>query len=401
MYGIAAIAAAALIGCASAPTPQAPAAAASPAAVQSSNVGASAEERVPSVASSPKNLERLQALWDARSKGTSTDYPIGIGDLLQISVAGVDDFKERTVRVGSEGNIDLPLIGTIHAAGIPESQLRDNLAKALEKYMYDPQVDLFVKEYKSRQVAVVGAVRGPGLITLSGAGESILDVLTQAGGTTPEAADEVVIMPQVSSEGLKLQRVAQSMSGEEAEAGRPVSVANNGDPHAGPPANVLTVPPPKNAPTLEDLQKSVSNGPAVVIPLKATAMTGSAHYMNMPVEPGDIIVVPGGGNVMVTGWVYRPGYFTVGSGLTALGAVGSAGGAMYAADPSDATLMRSDGNGNKVAIPINLDKIAKGEDPDIPVRANDVIDVPYSDAKIGPYVVYNVLTRMAIPLPTF
>ena len=130
-------------------------------------------------------------------------------------------------------------------------------------------------------------------------------------------------------------------------------------------------------------------------------MTGSAHYMNMPVEPGDIIVVPGGGNVMVTGWVYRPGYFTVGSGLTALGAVGSAGGAMYAADPADATLMRSDGNGNKVAIPINLDKIAKGEDPDIPVRANDVIDVPYSDAKIGPYVVYNVLTRMAIPLPTF
>ncbi len=400
VYGFAAIAAAALIGCASAPTPQAPAAAASPAAVQSSNA-ASAENRVPSVASSPKNLERLQALWEARSKGTSTDYPIGIGDLLQISVAGVDDFKERTVRVGSEGNIDLPLIGTIHAAGIPESQLRDNLAKALEKYMYDPQVDLFVKEYKSRQVAVVGAVRGPGLITLSGAGESILDVLTQAGGTTPEAADEVVIMPQVSNEGLKLQRVAQSMSGSEAEAGRPVSVANNGDPHAGPPANVLTVPPPHDAPTLEDLQKSVSNGPAVVIPLKATAMTGSAHYMNMPVEPGDIIVVPGGGNVMVTGWVYRPGYFTVGSGLTALGAVGSAGGAMYAADPADATLMRSDGNGNKVAIPINLDKIAKGEDPDIPVRANDVIDVPYSDAKIGPYVVYNVLTRMAIPLPTF
>lgn len=402
VYGIAAIAAAALIGCASAPPPQAPAAAASPAAVQSSNVaGASAEDRVPSVASSPKNLERLQALWAARSQATSTDYPIGIGDLLQISVAGVDDFKERTVRVGSEGNIDLPLIGTIHAAGIPESQLRDNLAKALEKYMYDPQVDLFVKEYKSRQVAVVGAVRGPGLITLSGAGESILDVLTQAGGTTPEAADEVVIMPQVSNEGLKLQRVAQSMSGSEAEAGRPVSVANNGDPHAGPPANVLTVPPPHDAPTLEDLQKSVSNGPAVVIPLKATAMTGSAHYMNMPVEPGDIIVVPGGGNVMVTGWVYRPGYFTVGSGLTALGAVGSAGGAMYAADPADATLMRSDGNGNKVAIPINLDKIAKGEDPDIPVRANDVIDVPYSDAKIGPYVVYNVLTRMAIPLPTF
>lgn len=404
IYGVAAIGAVALIGCASAPVPQAapPVTAASPAEVQSPSAPvASAEDRVPSVASSPKNLERLQALWAARSQAGSTDYPIGIGDLLTITVPGVDELKERTVRVGSQGNIDLPLIGSIHAAGIPESELRDKLSKALEKYMYDPQVDLFVKEYKSRQVAVVGAVHAPGLITLSGAGESILDVLTQAGGVTADAADEVVILPQVSNEGLKLQRVALSMSAQDDEAGRPVSVANNGDPHAGPPANVLTVPPPKNAPTLEDLQKNVSNGPAVVIPLKATALTGSAHYMNMPVEPGDIVVVPGGGNVIVTGWVYRPGYFTVGSGLTALGAVGSAGGAMYAADPADATLMRSDGNGNKVAIPINLEKIAKGAEPDIPVRANDVIDVPYSDARIGPYVVYNVLTRMAIPLPTF
>ena len=121
----------------------------------------------------------------------------------------------------------------------------------------------------------------------------------------------------------------------------------------------------------------------------------------MPVEPGDIIVVPGGGNVMVTGWVYRPGFFSVGSGLTVLGAVGSAGGAMYASDTTSATLIRSDGSGNKVSIPVNLEKIATGEEADIPVRANDVIDVPYSDLRIGPYVVYNILTRMAVPLPTF
>jgi len=407
LYAIVAFAAAALIGCASAPPPRAapapapPQVAAAPADAGSPGAIPTAEEPVPSVANSPKNLERLQALWSERSQAISTDYPIGTGDVIQISVAGVDDFKDRTVRVGSEGNIDLPLVGSIHAAGLTESDLRDNLKTALEKYMYDPEVDLFVQDYKSRQVAVVGAVRAPGLITLSGTGESILDVITQAGGTTPEAADEVVIMPQVTGSALQMQRIAQSVAAPDAEAGRPVSVANNGDPHAGPPANVLSVPPPADAPTLDDLQKNVSNGPAVVIPLKATAMTGSAHFMNMPVEPGDIIVVPGGGNVMVTGWVYRPGYFQVGSGLTVLGAVGSAGGAMYAADPSDATLMRSDGNGNKIAIPVDLDKIAQGAAPDIPVRANDVIDVPYSDAKIGPYVVYNVLTRMAIPLPTF
>ncbi len=137
---------------------------------------------------------------------------------------------------------------------------------------------------------------------------------------------------------------------------------------------------------LAALEQEVSNGPAVIIPLK-TAMRGSAKYMNMPANPGDIIVVPGGGNVMVTGWVYKPGFFGVGSGLTVLGAVASAGGAMFAANTSEATLIRSDGAGNKVSLPVNLDKIATGEAPDIPVRANDVVDVPYSDLKIGPYVV--------------
>jgi polysaccharide biosynthesis/export protein len=400
LYVIAAIAGAILIGCASAPPPQAAAAPATAvsSAPASDGAVASAENRIPSVASSPKNLERLQALWVARSQGSSTDYPIGTGDVLQISVPGVDDFKERVVRVGSEGNIDLPLIGTVHAAGLPESDLRDALTKALDKYMYDPQVDLFVKEYKSREVAVVGAVRAPGLITLSGAGESILDVITQAGGTTPGAADEVVILPQVSTATLQLQRISQSVTSP-AEAGHPVSVAANKDSDDGASINSPTVPPPREAPTLEDLQNSVANGPAVVIPLKATAMTGSARFMNMPVEPGDIVVVPGGGNVMVTGWVYRPGFFQVGSGLTVLGAVGSAGGAMYAADEANATLMRSDANGNKVAIPVNLDQIATGAEPDISVRANDVIDVPYSYAKIGPYIVYNVLKGIAPTLP--
>jgi len=391
LYVITAIATAALIGCASAPPKASPPGATASAAVPS------AEQRVPNVANSPKNLERLQTLWTARSQAASTDYPIGTGDVLEISVPGVDDLKSRTVRVGSEGNIDLPLIGSIHAAGIPESELRDQLKTALEKFMYDPQVDLFVKEYKSRQVAVVGAVRTPGLVTLSGAGESILDVITQAGGTTPEAADEVVILPQVSIVGLQLQRVSQSVASP-AETGRRVGAVANKDPNADAP-NSPAAPPTQDAPTLQDLQNTVTNGPAVVIPLKATAMTGSARFMNMPVEPGDIVVVPGGGNVMVTGWVYRPGFFQVGSGLTVLGAVGSAGGAMYAADGADATLMRSDASGNKVAIPVNLDKIATGADPDIPVRANDIIDVPYSDARIGPYVVYNVFKGIAPTLP--
>jgi polysaccharide export outer membrane protein len=271
--------------------------------------------------------------------------------------------------------------------------------------MYNPQVDVFVKEYHSRQVAVVGAVHSPGLVVLTGGGESILDVLTQAGGLTPDAADEIVILPEVKGGGEKLKQIAASMSGSGNDSGKPAADVQSatGTTHetqAESTQSTQSAPMQSGGGTVDlaALEEEVSNGPAVIIPLK-TAMRGSAKYMSMPANPGDIIVVPGGGNVMVTGWVYKPGYFGVGSGLTVLGAVASAGGAMFAANTSEATLIRSDGAGNKISLPVNLDKIATGEAPDIPVRANDVVDVPYSDVKIGPYVFYNILTR--VPLPTY
>jgi polysaccharide export outer membrane protein len=343
-------------------------------------------------------LQRLNALWEKRSTAKdSTDYPIGPGDVIEVTAPGVDDLKDRTVRVSGNGEVELPLIGIIQAAGMTETGFRDRLKTALGKYLYDPQVDVFIKEYHSRQVAVVGAVRQPGLIVLTGSGDSILDVITQAGGMTADAADEIVILPEVKGGRGKLAEMA-------AAYGEPKPVLNKGTPdkinRPSLAAGAYDAAPATGVVDVSTLEQNLGNGPAVVIPLK-TAMTGSRKFVNMPASPGDIIVVPGGGNVMVTGWVYKAGYFQVGSGLTVLGAVGAAGGPMYAADPTDVSLIRSDGSGNKVSIPINLTKISKGEDPDIPVRANDVIDVPYSDLRIGPYVVYNLITRVPVPGYTF
>ena len=367
-----------------------------------SATAANVDNRVPSAANSPLNQKRLKELWDkrmAQGKGP-LDYPIGPGDVIQISVPAMDELKERMVRVSGTGDIELPLIGTIAAGGLTEAQLTDKLKEALTKYMYEPQVEVFIREYHSRQIAVVGSVRAPGLITLQGNGESILDAITKAGGMTSDAADEVVILPEVGEGPVRLQQVADSYL-QESEHDKPATAPRKADAAQNAPA-----PPPRDetappVPSLADVESNISNGPAVVIPLRNTALTGNLNYINMPTEPGDVIVVPGGGNVMVTGWVYRPGFFQVGSGLTVLGAVGSAGGTMYAADPTSANLIRSDPTGNKVAIPVNLSRIAKGEEPDIPVRANDVIDVPYSDARIGPYVVYSILSKMTAPLPAY
>ena len=197
--GIAAIAALALAACSSAPPPVPPADAAPVAA----------DMRVPSAANSEVNQTRLKELYEKRSTAMeSLDYPIGPGDVIEITVPGVDDLKERLVRVGGDGRIELPLIGQVQAGGLTEPQLTESLKTALGKYMYSPQVDVFIKEYRSRQVAVVGAVRTPGLITLTNSDISILDAITQAGGLTADAADEIVILPEVKGGQKQLARLA-------------------------------------------------------------------------------------------------------------------------------------------------------------------------------------------------
>src|SRR6266481_8429819 len=201
--GIAAIAALALAACSSAPPPVPPVDAAP----------LSSDMKVPSAANSEVNQQRLKELYEKRSAAVeSLDYPIGPGDVIEISVPGVDDLKERIVRVGGDGKIELPLIGQIQAGGLTEPQLTESLKTALGKYMYNPSVDVFIKEYRSRQVAVVGAVRTPGLITLTNSDISVLDAITQAGGVTAEAADEIVILPEVKGGQKQLAKLAASLS---------------------------------------------------------------------------------------------------------------------------------------------------------------------------------------------
>ena len=131
----------------------------------------SADESPPSTPPPVDNVQdttRLDALYRSRTRGEAVaDYPIGPGDIVQISVPPIDELRERTVRVEADGSISLPMLGTLQAGGLTEKQLRAEINERLKKYMYKPEVDVFVKEYRSRQVAVIGMVNNPGLITLT------------------------------------------------------------------------------------------------------------------------------------------------------------------------------------------------------------------------------------------
>jgi hypothetical protein len=72
---------------------------------------------------------------------------------------------------------------------------------------------------------------------------------------------------------------------------------------------------------------------------------------------------------------------------------------MYAADTQEVALIRSKESGSKETVVLDFDKISRGEEADITVKANDVIDVPYSGWRIGPYVFYSILTRVGIGAP--
>jgi protein involved in polysaccharide export with SLBB domain len=309
---------------------------------------------------------------------------------VSISVPPIDELRERTVRVEADGSISLPMLGSMQAGGLTEKQLRAELSDRLKAYMYKPEVDVFVKEYRSRQVAVVGMVNNPGLVTLTGPNETVLDMLTRSGGLTASAADEIILMPAEQSKQEAIGRVAQVS----AQGSDPAEALRSGARSSG----------PGSAREAAFKQRELGallrqNAHPLVIALKSTALTGGGTYLNMPVRPGDVIVVPGGGDVMVIGWVQNPGHFQVGSGLTVLGAIGAAGGPMYAANESDVHLIRTRRDGSKLLMKIDLGKIKSGEQPDLPVRGNDVIDVPYSDLKVGPYVFYQMLSKMAIGGP--
>jgi len=107
----------------------------------------------------------------------------------------MDELQERKVRVTPLGTIQLPLVGGVQAGGMTEEQLEAQLDQKLNNFMYNPQASVYVNEYHNREVAVIGSVNHPGLVLLTSPSETILDVITQAGGLSSTAADEIILIP--------------------------------------------------------------------------------------------------------------------------------------------------------------------------------------------------------------
>ena len=323
------------------------------------------------------NEEQLAALWAARN-GKQAKFSIESGDVLHVSVPRLEELQERTVRVDEQGNISLPLLGSVHAAGLSEDDLRQELMKRAGEYMYHPQVDLFVTSYSSRQAGVLGEVPTPGMYTVHGPADTIRQMIQRAGGVNENGAREVLLMPPGTNTTPSNPATSQYVSNS-AQASGPVSNADStgiqaialGQGAGGPQGTI--------APLVISL---IPRGP-------------NERFLDLPVIPGDTLIVPHAGDVTVTGWVYTPKTIPITPGLTILGAISAAGGPMFAADKNAVELIRQDGNGHVTVRKVDLDRIKNHQSPDVEVQANDVVQVSYSTARIPAYAAYYVLQSFA------
>jgi polysaccharide biosynthesis/export protein len=307
------------------------------------------------------DLERLADLWQKRARESSpSDYPTGPGDVLEISVPAIEELRDRVVRISGEGTISLPFIGVVRAAGLSEAELKEEIRRRLEAYMHRPQVNLFVREYRSRQVAVLGAVAKPGLYNLASGADTILDMIGLAGGMKEEAAPRLLFIPAEPAE--KARELISTL---------PVQLVSR-DP----------------SPLL------LKRTDPIAIELKNFAHGAQQIYLTLPARPGDVILVPGSGAVLVQGWVEKPGSYKITPGLTVLGAVAAAGGPLFPADTSAVNVMRTGKDGGKILLLADIEKIKRGERSDVSVQEGDVIEVAASGPKLVPYGVYRFFSSV-------
>ena len=302
---------------------------------------------------------RLQQLLQERAS-VAGEYPLGAGDVLEITVPAMAELQQRVVRIARVGSIELPFIGKIRAAGLTESELRQELRLRLQReYMHNPRLDLRVREYRSRQVAVIGAVARPGLYSLTAEVESLGDLVARAGGLTEKASSRLAFFPA--------QTVTDSVH---AALLNPANVYNQQD------LSGLW----QDEPFTIDLHPSPANGMPLLV--------------NLPARPGDVIFASSKGEVLVDGWVGQPGSYPITPGLTVLGAVTAAGGARFAADTSTVKLIRADKRGKKVVFMEDLERIKRGQGVDMLVQEGDVIEVAASRSKLVQYGVYRFFSSV-------
>jgi polysaccharide biosynthesis/export protein len=206
----------------------------------------------------------------------AANYVIGPQDVLAVNVFDQADLGGKYT-VEADGTFSFPLIGRVKAAGLTLRQFEEELKKQLaDGFFRDPQVSVAVEQYKSQRVFVVGEVRQPGSVPLTG-GMTLIEALAHAGSTLPSSSGEVAIVRQKDKK--------------------------------------------TTGPTLPGADTS-----ADVIKVSIKTLESGVLSQNIELQDGDTIFVPRAESVYIFGQVRNPGSYSIQKDTTVLQALSLAGG---------------------------------------------------------------------------
>jgi polysaccharide export outer membrane protein len=265
-----------------------------------------------------------------------TSYILGPEDLITVRVFAADDIPDKPAQIDNNGSVTLPMIGSVHAAGLTVEQFQANLVIAYKKYFKDPQVTVQVNEFHSQPVSVAGNVTTPGVVQLKG-NRNLMEVIGQAGGLRADAGDTVLITRNLSEGPIPVQGAFTDSTGK-------YSIAH---------INIRSV------------------------------MSGKDPEGNIMIKPHDVITVNRARMVYVLGNVTRPGGYVMSENetMSVTQAVALAGGWDKTAALSSARILRADGGAQREQIPLNVKKIMENKSPDLELRPDDIVYVPNSLGK--------------------
>ena len=312
----------------------------------------------------PPALARLRAIsLERETERPAESYRIGPGDLLELNVFDLPELN-RKVRVARSGYVQLPLIGAVQAEGRSEAELaRDIAARLRRDYLHDPQVDVFVEEYKSQQVAVTGAVAEPGLYPLTRERYTILDMISEAGGLTKDSGGVIEFIPALDGKSSPVFAVASAGDALPAGLGAP---------------------------------DSLGGSDAVAIDLNELLRGGNQAALNVPVAAGDVIFVPEAGTFTIEGWIDKPGTYPLGRTTTVLAAISAGGGPLFPARLGRVEILRNTNGGESAreAIEVDLGAVREGTAADVPLRSGDIVRVPAWKTLVVPWGVYELVRSL-------
>jgi polysaccharide export outer membrane protein len=269
-------------------------------------------------------LSSAQAQQDDR-------YRIGAGDVLDIRIYNRPQMSRDAVRVEGNGMIRMPLIETeIQAACLTEGELAKEIATRYTKYYRNLQVDVFIKEYQSRQVAIIGAVNEQGRFQLQRR-IRLLELLTYAKGPSAKAGQTINV---VHSSGPALCKTAND---DEIAAFTSYRLSDTlrGEPKANP-------------------------------------------YL----EAGDVVTIPDADQVYVVGNVVMPLTIPLKEPITVSRAIAMAGGTRQDTKKDKIRIVRQEpGAQSKKEMIVDLSAIEKRQAEDVQLLPNDIVDVPTSTGR--------------------